>query len=222
MIEYIIISGVLGLVSGCAFYRFALFQIAKRTTDESKINMSKKPYIMPVWMLISGLLFSLVCWKFSDSYIRVEYILYISIALNIGFVDYIVRKIPNELLASLLLIRLIFIILDIAGGAEVKSVLVPSVLGFAIGAVLFIIPSFFAIPIGAGDVKYCAAIGFCLGISGFLQAMIIMALALVVYLIFLMVTKKGNMKTASAMGPYLSFGVIVTLLFPILGQIFKF
>ncbi len=217
MIEYIICT-VLGLVAGFAFYKVSLLQIAKRTKDELKIKKAQNHYIMPAWMLVSAILFFLVCWKYSDIYSRIEYLLYICIVLDIAFVDYIVRKIPNELILSMFIIKIIFIIISIINSAGVKSVLLPSVLGLVVGAVLFFIPSFFAKQIGAGDIKYCAAIGFCFGIYDYLQSMIIMAFALLVLLAYLMATKKGNLKTLSAMGPYLSFGVIVTVIFPIIRQ----
>ena len=75
------------------------------------------------------------------------------------------------------------------------------------------------IPIGTGDVKYSAAIGYCLGAFGYLQAALIMAAGLLIYLIYLVATKKGSLKTAVPMGPYLSLGVIVTALYPVFGEL---
>lgn len=217
MIEHLI-SAFFGLIFGFVFYKFSLHQISKRTDDEDIIKSAQKSFVLPCWMLLSAALFILIFWRYSDIYLRIEYILYISIALDIAFVDFKIRKIPNELLLSMFLIRMIFILLAILQGAGVKEASSPSVLGFAVGLVLFLIPSFFSIPIGAGDIKYCAAIGFCLGIVGYLQAMLIMAFSMSIYLVYLMVTKKGNMKTAAAVGPYLSLGVIATLLFQVLAD----
>lgn len=221
MIEYFVLT-ILGLISGLLLNKISFLQISARTKDEAKIKRTKELYILPGWMLISALLFNLVCWKYSDYYSRIEYILYLFIILDIAFVDQIVRKIPNINVLGMFVVKIVFIAIQIFNGAEVKAVIVPSILGLGIGAVLFFIPSLFAKYIGAGDIKYCAAIGFCFGIYDFLQAMIIMAVAMLFLLIYLMATHKGNLKTLSAMGPYLSLGVIVTIIFPVVRQMSVF
>ena len=53
----------------------------------------------------------------------------------------------------------------------------------------------------------------------YLQAALVMAVGLLVYLVYLIATKKGSLKTKSPMGPYLSLGVIVTVLFPMFGEL---
>ena len=170
-------------------------------------------------MLVSGLLFAAVFAMKDSTAERLEAVAYISIAISIAVVDLDIKKIPNPSVLALLIIRAAALIYAIATGAPLKETLIPSLVGLAAGFILYQLPMFFGIPIGTGDVKYSSAIGFCLGAFGYLQAALVMAAGLVVYLIYLVATKKGSLKTAVPMGPYLSLGVIITVLFPMFNEL---
>ncbi len=215
----IIYGGALGLLAALAFNRIAVFQIKQRTDETSKIEAVKNTAAIVIWVLLSGILFAAVFAIIKDTPARIEAVAYISIAISIGVVDLDIKKIPNSSVLALLLIRTGFLIYSIATGAPLKETLIPSLAGLAGGFILYQLPMFFGIPIGTGDVKYSAAIGYCLGAFGYLQAALIMAAGLVIYLIYLVATKKGSLKTAVPMGPYLSLGVVFTVLFPMFGEL---
>ena len=210
-------GAALGLLAGFIFNRFAVMQIAKRTTDKQKQDALKKPIVVIGWMFVSALLFAAVIAR-QGGLIQaktVEYLIYVSILLNIAAVDFLIRKVPNELLLLLLLAKSIFIAIDLFNRVPLKDSLVIPAIGLAAGLVLFSIPSLIKIPIGAGDVKLSAAIGFCLGYFLYFQSMALMSVMLLVYLAFLLITKKGSIKTLTSMGPYLAFGSVLTMLFPL-------
>ena len=211
----ILIASLTGLLAGFLFHRLAVAQVAKRAQEESKKQFIRKPLVLISWMLLSALVFNLLFLRTGDWYERVEYCIYISIALNIAAVDKLVCKIPNILLLALMLIKTIFIILEIVRGEKVFDSVIYPLIGLGCGFVLFLIPSLFHVKIGAGDLKFSGVIGFCLGIFNFIQAMIFMGAALLIYLLYLLATKKGNLKTAAAMGPFLSFGCVLTMLYPL-------
>lgn len=215
----IVYGGALGLLSALAFNRISVFQIKKRTDENSKLEAVKNTATVVIWMLISGLLFAAVFAMKESTAERFEAVAYISIAISIAVVDLDIKKIPNPSVLALLIIRAAALIYAIACGAPLKETLIPSLVGLAAGFILYQLPMFFGIPIGTGDVKYSSAIGFCLGAFGYLQAALIMAAGLVVYLIYLVATKKGSLKTAVPMGPYLSLGVIITVLFPMFNEL---
>jgi prepilin signal peptidase PulO-like enzyme (type II secretory pathway) len=73
---------------------------------------------------------------------------------------------------------------------------------------------------GNGDIKLSAVIGLALGVLGYVQAMVVMALITIVLLIVLKLTKKGGWKTQAPMGPMLSAGTLITILFPLMNSIF--
>ena len=215
----IVYGGALGLLSALAFNRISVFQIKKRTDETSKLEAVKNTAAVVIWMLVSGLLFAAVFAMKESIAERLEAAAYISIAISIAVVDLDIKKIPNPSVLTLLIIRAAVLIYAIATRAPLKETLIPSLVGLAAGFILYQLPMFFGIPIGTGDVKYRSAIGFCLGAFGYLQAALIMAAGLVVCLIYLVSTKKGSLKTAVPMGPYLSLGVVITVLFPMFNEL---
>lgn len=212
-------GGALGILAALAFSRIAIFQIKQRTDETAKLEAVQNAAVTIIWVLLSGVLFAAAFVRFEETALRLEAIAYISIAISIGIVDLDIKKIPNSSVLALLIVRTAAIIYAIATGVPVKECLIPSLIGLAAGFILYQLPMFFGIPIGTGDVKYSAAIGYCLGAFGYLQAALIMAAGLIIYLIYLVATKKGSLKTAVPMGPYLSLGVIVTVLFPMFGEL---
>ncbi|MBQ4337802.1 MAG: prepilin peptidase [Clostridia bacterium] len=218
MIE-IVYAGLLGILAALAFNLISISQIKRRTDESSKIEAVKNVAVVVAWVLISGGLFAAVFALFKDTATRIEAVAYVSIAMSIGVVDLDIKKIPNSSVLALMIIRTVAIVYAIVMGVPVKQSLIPSLVGLAAGFILYQLPMLIGIPIGTGDVKYSAAIGYCLGAFGYLQAALIMAAGLAVYLIYLMATKKGSLKTAVPMGPYLSLGVVVTVLYPMFGEL---
>ena len=209
----------LGTLSALAFNRISVFQVQKRTQESAKIETLKNTALIVGWVLLSGALFAAVFARYVDTAVRLESVAYISIAISIGAVDMDIKKIPNSSVLALLIVRTVALIYQIATGAPLKETLIPSLVGLAAGFILYQLPMLIGIPIGTGDVKYSAAIGYCLGAFGYIQAALIMAVGLLVYLVYLVATKKGSLKTSVPMGPYLSLGAVVTVLFPVFGEL---
>jgi len=207
-------GSLLGLLSALAFQRITVFQIERRTKESSKVEAINTPMAIALWMLVSAMLYGIFFYIETETIVRLQYVLIMSIAINISVVDIDIRRIPNESVLALFLVRTIGIIADIVGGQNFLEAALPSFIGLAVGFIIYSVPSMAGVPIGAGDIKYCAAIGFCLGIYGFLEASIIMSIALFTYWIYLKATGKGTAKTVTMQGPYLSLGVMVALIFP--------
>jgi len=214
-----IYGGALGTLAALAFNRIAIFQIKRRTQETSKIEAVKNMAVIVAWVLLSGVLFAVSFLRYSGTAARLEAVAYISVAIAIGIVDLDIKKIPNSSVLALLIIRTVAIVYAIATGVPVKETLIPSLIGLAAGFILYQLPMLIGVPIGTGDVKYSAAIGYCLGVFGFLQASLIMSVGLLIFLVYLIVTKKGSLKTSVPMGPYLSLGAVITVLFPMFGEL---
>ncbi len=209
-----IYGALLGLIAGFAFQRITVFQVKRRTSESSKLEAINTPAAIALWMLLSAVLFGIIFCIETETIVRLQYVLILSIAINISVVDIDIRRIPNESVLALLLVRMIGIVADLVNGLNIMEAVVPSFIGLAVGFLVYSIPTIVGIPIGAGDTKYSTAIGFCLGIYGYLEASIIMAIGLMVYWMYLKVTHKGTAKTVTMQGPYLSLGVMVALIFP--------
>ncbi|NLP48075.1 MAG: prepilin peptidase [Clostridiales bacterium] len=212
-----IIATVLGVASGLALNPIARLQVKKRTQDQNQLNFFKKPIFLLIWPLITALIFNALV-HFVGPYSNLktlEYTLYLLPLINIFAIDALIRKIPNELLLSILTVRLAFIIIQfIKNGFSIK-LLFMSALGMLVAFFVFSIPARLGAFMGAGDVKFAGVIGFAFGFYDFFQAMVFMAVLVLFYLAYLLITKKGNLKTATPMGPYLVIGLVLTMLFPL-------
>lgn len=207
----LIIMILIGALSG-----WLCLPLCKRLIDSRTEAPIQKWYITgkyaPIlWCILGVAAFVLVELQGISVPQKVEFIIVTLICLLISSVDIAVKKIPNILLLILITTKALFLAIDFS-----KEALVQSLWGFVVAIVIFILPSLLRIKVGAGDIKLAAVIGLYLGINGFLQAMLIMAITISVYGIFLITRKLGNFKSLAAMGPYLALGFIITLLFPII------
>ena len=215
----IIIGAISGLAAGFVTSRITLFQVKKRTDDATRINKVASLPTVAAICAVSVILLAVIFGLYGYSVKSVEYALYALIALSIGVVDLVLKRIPNLSVLALLIVRLAAVVYELFSGASVKSALVPSLIGLVAAFILYQLPMFIGIPIGVGDVKFASAIGFCLGLFGFLEAAIIMAAGLLILLAVLTATKKGSVRTNVPMGPFLALGTVFTMIFPIFEKI---
>lgn len=208
-------GGAIGLAAGFAFNRIAVLQVKRRTGESEALERVSGVGTTVLSCVISGIMFALIFKLYGNTAQRIEYAAYISTAISIGVVDLGIKKIPNSSVLALLAVRTASMIYELASGASVKEALLPSVIGLVCAFVLYQLPRFIGIPIGTGDVKFASAIGYCLGIFGFLQSALIMAAGLALFLVWLMIQKKGSLKTKVPMGPFLAMGVAATVLVPV-------
>ena len=213
MIE-LVYAAAIGLLVGLVFQQISVRQVRKRSDNEQAIKRINSPIVIILRMVLSAALFAGAFWRYDDTVERIQALVIISIAINITAVDVDIRKIPNESVLLLFLTKVGVIIAQLVQGQQFREVTFPAVMGLVVGFALYCIPSVFKIPIGAGDIKFCAAIGFCLGVYGFLESSIIMALAMLVFWAYLKISKRGSMRTVTMMGPYLSLGAVFSLLLP--------
>ena len=204
------LSVLMGLGLGCIFYAISLFQIQSRTADIGILRKAKQKSSAAIYVCLSAVGFGFI-GAIVSSTSKYEIMTLFCICLCIGWIDWQIRIIPNELLLSLILCKIVFLIVD-----RQLGFLLQGLIGLGAGLVVFLIPSLLGMQIGAGDIKYAAVVGFYLGAIDFIQVMLIMAAGLFVYLIYLLITKKGSWKTAAAIGPYISLGVLFTAIFPII------
>ena len=210
-----LLGGAIGIAAGLVFNRIAVLQVKHRTDDDGKVRKVNNAAAAAASALVSGVLFALIFRLYAGTAERIEYSAYISIAISIGVVDLDLKKIPNLSVLALLAVRTAAVIYGLIQGGSAKQTLVPSLIGLAAAFILYQLPMLIGIPIGTGDVKFAAAIGYCLGLTGFLEAAIIMAIGLALLLAILKVTKKGNLKTKVPMGPFLALGTAATIIFPV-------
>lgn len=219
---------ITGLLVGFGFYKLALRQIKVRCeklpylAEDYSPDLLKPRAVIICWEIAFALLFALCAFVAGNPLQIIYYLICISCIINISMVDLSIRRIPNELLLALLVSRLAYILLNWAVyHVNPKEELILSAIGIVCGFVLYTIPARFGTAIGSGDIKLSAVIGFLLGVVGYIQAMLIMAAIMLIYLIYLLATKKGNGKSYAPMGPALAAGALASLIYPALSGSIK-
>lgn len=202
---------VFGAITGTAMFFWSRRLISRRTGKPAEGRLMNKRFGWIAWLICGAAGCGVIAFMNKDFASRLEFVSIFILLMGLSAVDYKIRKIPNDLLAALLVIR----IADLVLTANYSGMLL-SLAGLVIGFVLFQVPSMLGINIGWGDVKLAAAAGFCLGITGLFQSVLIMAAALGIYSIYIIAAKKGNMRTKVAIGPPLSMGIMVSILFPVI------
>lgn len=206
---------VLGAVVGLLMEKASINLINKRVNDLMIIRFSGSNAKTLMWAIINSLSWFFVVWINGLHANTIECILLISVSIILSAVDITIKKIPNELILLTLIIGATFTVID----KQLGSISI-NLIGFAVGFILFLIPAFIGKGAGWGDVKYAAVVGFCLGVYGFLTAIICMALILLVYTAYLIHTGKGNLKTKIALGPFMASGFISVLFLNIINSRF--
>jgi len=207
----VITISIFGALMGTAMFFWSRRMILKRTSKPAEGLFMNRRLSWLAWSLFGALGCGLIALLTRDLAKCIEFTSIYLLLLGLSAVDYKIRKIPNDLLVALLFIKIISVVYT----GDYYS-LVLSAIGMAAGFVLFQLPAKLCISIGWGDVKLASVAGFCLGITGLFQSVLIMAAVLGIYSIYLFAAKRGNMFTKVAMGPPLSMGIMISILFPII------
>lgn len=200
-----------GLITGLICLEASKKMIEKRSDEQIKSFFLTGISSYIIWTLCFGLVFALVGTLHESMINRIYYLLVFSLCTCISSVDFATRKIPNIILLLLMGIGIATCFLG-----DGSFLIGKRLVGMFAASIVFMIPSYMKINVGNGDIKLAAVIGFMLGISGFLQAMIIMALGMLVYTVFLYISKTGTLKSMAPMGPFISLGFVISLLLPII------
>lgn len=204
-----VIYGVaLGIISVPLSKKLAL----SRTDDPgllAPLNKASLKTGMPVLGVAASLA---VTFTAGDEALLIRNLLFLLPIFSLSLVDALVRKIPNPLLLSMLVVEAGYIIYDCISKQSMEIIL-KVFIGFFVSMIACLLPSFLKIPMGAGDIKYIGVIGISFYIGGYIQSMLFMALFVSLAYVILKMTKKGGMKTLIPMGPFLSVGVVITMCF---------
>ena len=202
-----------GVFVGLFMKKIAVLLIRSRIKDKDFIEKIPKKYTVLVWILLFSSLWMTAVLVGGLSIDSIRFALVGTICFTLSAVDLNIRKIPNELLLSLLIIQIISLIIK----WDINDLLT-SVGGMIAGLILFMLPSYIGKVAGLGDVKFAAITGFILGFHGLIVAVLIMALIIIAYTAYLIVTKRGGLKTKLALGPYMTIGIIAVMVINILSK----
>jgi leader peptidase (prepilin peptidase)/N-methyltransferase len=209
-----LIAVLYGVILGIATIPLSRKLAVSRTEDPADVALLNK---LPIKLLavVLGVGASVAVMLTAESTaLIVRNLLLLLPIFSISYVDALVRKIPNPLLLIMLIIQGVYIAYTCI--SEKDTSLIPTAfIGFFVGMVVCTIPSILKIPMGAGDVKYSGVIGLTIYAMGYFQSMVVMAVLVALYFVYLKIKHKGGMKTQIPMGPFLSIGVVISMCFSI-------
>lgn len=204
---------VLGFLTGLLMEKTstALIQNRLKSLTCSRFTGTREKSFM--WGMVNALSWLFVIEINGLNPQTIQALLIISVCIVLSTVDISIKKIPNELILLTLIIGASYI----ATNQQVENITM-NFLGFALGFILFLLPAYIGRGAGWGDVKYAAAVGFCLGVYGFLTAIIIMTIILLIFTAYIILTGKGSLKTKIALGPFMAFGFVSVLIINIMNS----
>lgn len=134
---------------------------------------------------------------------------------TVAITDIQERIIPNETVLGIMVLTLIFGIPSMLGAEGFPEFnIVQSLIGLAVCFVIFTLPALFKKNVGAGDVKLAAAMGFALGLSNSLFAIVIMG-GLIIGSMFMQrrMPALEYLKRMVPMGPFLAAAMMAVLIY---------
>lgn len=183
------------------------------------MDVKEKNIYIKIYLLII-LVFSIACCIVFANYnyelIKIiSYIVLINSLVLLAFIDYMQRIIPNKILLLMIVLRLLFITVEITlYNHMIYSILLSYFLGLVAGGVVFLLSALILKnSIGMGDVKLVAVIGFYVGIGNLFSCVMLSLIISFIVGVILILAKKINRKDFIPFAPFLMLGTFLTLIF---------
>ncbi|WP_286947873.1 prepilin peptidase [Acetobacterium sp. UBA5834] len=198
---------IIGAVMGVFMKKTTDYLISQRVKTLTNHQLSGSVTKTIFWAMLNAIIW-LVFVKLNGLEPKtLECMLLFSICVILSAVDISIKKIPNELVLMTIFVGGAFIIT----GQPITSIGM-NIFGLVIGFIIFFLPAIIGKGAGWGDVKYAAAVGFCLGVYGIISAIMIMTFFLMIYTAYLIIRRKGNLKSKVALGPFMASSFVSVLI----------
>lgn len=162
----------------------------------------------PVVELLNAILYMVCFWHYGWVYHIIPKCILCSVLIVISFIDFDTKEIPNGSVLIILICGMINIWLD-PGLTWINGLI-----GFfAASLPMFLIALISGGGMGGGDIKLMAAAGLFLGWSNILTAFFIACLVAGFTGLVLILTKKKGRKDKIPFGPFLAFGILLTMFY---------
>lgn len=192
--------------AGCLCGLLNIF-VENRFIESVNVKNTKKPIIRT---LIFGMVFFFLGLFVNDYYKAIYIFTLFFFSYLIAMVDLKTLKIPNTLVAALLVAGIIFMV------AGIRTVpFMHSLGGLIVGFLLMAVPYYLNVGIGGGDVKLLAVYGFFVGYMSVLYIMILVGVFTLFYLIYKSFRKKTSillgLKEMVPMGPFIALSFMIMI-----------
>lgn len=142
-----------------------------------------------------------------------RYVLLLAAVAVIACIDKKSKRIPNEILLAMLIIRvLIFFAEWISYPSYALSLLISALMGGVIGGGMFLICYLITRGgVGMGDVKLFFTAGCYLGTGGIMTVTVTTVLASAIYSIIQLIRRKAKLKDEIAFAPFVWIGLVLAM-----------
>jgi prepilin signal peptidase PulO-like enzyme (type II secretory pathway) len=195
-----------GALAGLWMRMIAVSAIRKREETPTASPLVFSVYARVLWPVIGSAASLLTTLAFGPGLRAIEILYAAAVLLVISAVDHCIQRIPNEAILALIIGAIALML--IRGSA---SSVADHLWGAGLCTLVFLLPVLMGQSAGAGDIKLAAAMGFYVGLGHAFAAMFAMSVLFILRAAYLLVTKRGNLKTLVAMGPMMSLGFISSL-----------
>lgn len=177
------------------------------------IKKQKKVFIVSLILFIIAALFMTYIFRDSslDKSLLYRWMILMYGIFLIALIDAKERLIPNEILLSLLVIRLGFMVYEsIAGNAILRYELLSPIIGMLIGGgIIFLAMLISRKGIGMGDIKLFGLMGLYTGSQDIVTTMFCTFIFSAIAGVFLLITKRAKLKDTIPLAPFAAAGVWV-------------
>ena len=157
------------------------------------------PRAQILWTFAGGLVGTAIHAMYGTSLQALHMAILCAILMVVSAVDLSIRMIPNACLLLIAAAAAATMVLE-ASWELALSRIAGGLLGFGI----FLIPLLLKSKAGAGDMKFIAVMGLYLGFRHAIVALGILSVLFLFGAAVILIGRKGNLKTAVPMGPYIS------------------
>lgn len=210
-----IVLSVLLIAAGYVFVCCYLKQVGLKALDKNtlKITPVKLAYLIANVVAI-GTLIAIFETVYSLDVIRqMKLLVLVTFLFPAAAIDFRVQKIPNQLLAAALLIRVLIYTAEFAISVpEAVDTLKDGVLGAVlIGGFFLLLLLVFKNSIGMGDIKLFAVMGLYQGMWGALNVVFFSLMVSFFLSVGLLITRKKSRKDTISFGPSILLGTIIAM-----------
>ena len=214
-IAVIIVLSALLTAAGYVFVCCYLQQVGFRAIDRQilKITPVRLGYLIANVVGIGTLLVIFEAVYSLDVIRQIKLLVLVAVLFPAAAIDFRVQKIPNQLLAAALLMRVLIYAAEFAVSVpDAVNTLKDGLLGAAvIGGFFLLLLLVFKNSIGMGDIKLFAVMGLYQGMWGALNAVFFSLLVSFFLSIVLLITRKKSRKDTISFGPSILLGTIIAM-----------
>ncbi len=176
--------------------------------NKGRCRYCKEKYSLqyPIIELLNAVMYLVIFAIYGLSYYTAFIFILVSMLIVITLIDYTSMIIPNGIIIFGFIVSIIFKIV-------LRDKLVDSLIGLAIGFVLFLLIALITNAMGGGDIKLMSLLGFIFGVKGIVFISFFSFVLGALISVILMILKIKSKKDMIPFGPFISFAALLYIIY---------